>query len=672
MKVLVESNFERFVKAKATIDNVYEEMRNQGREPEPTSPKRPHSRHASKSGHLRQTSGALTPGFSPSTQAERKKNALVKESEYGVTGIKAPLSEAAVKAEEVWGPALGGREKEETLKAVLTTVERHREIFELGPSIRDSIKRKDNDALVEDFRKARRHAEEARIIAEKAVRQQGNLTDAEIHQIIVTARMWSDTESQIADFKREVWKRLSETHSSRQPGDTAEDKPDEHMDLIGVLLELGVDDNPIWVWLLSRYDYLKQKIIRVTERSRVEVELLRRRLGNSPKPTLQQMASYLRAAESLERPGSTVKMDSPKVLEFWDHLYATMNALLSQQGGLLGEVIEYWETAQSFIDGKAQRKLPTGIDGSSQKHHRLASDGIRDLQSGTMEIIGLIKDHVLSFFSDAPIEDISMLFSPIPLTPNTPITAPSSALTPRSATRFKFDPNDIPPPSPRTGESWEQFAFWPPHANALSGVHYLSKMLVLVGTAASEMATLSVLRNTSRSSDDLKLLVTGVREHCVRAICAAWNNDSENCRMLEDWTRSTERRGLTNMPSRFMALESVILANLQKICYVSEATNKSGSPDVVVPPPSKLLQSIRTQFVASLFKALSGVVENAEKLRTLENNTYANPQDAITIPSRGTTESGFSVSNIDASNRVSKEQERNVIATNVLRTFVCS
>jgi len=31
LKVLVESNFERFVRAKATIDNVYKEMRDQGR-----------------------------------------------------------------------------------------------------------------------------------------------------------------------------------------------------------------------------------------------------------------------------------------------------------------------------------------------------------------------------------------------------------------------------------------------------------------------------------------------------------------------------------------------------------------------------------------------------------------------------------------------------------------
>ena len=39
-----------------------------------------------------------------------------------------------------------------------------------------------------------------------------------------------------------------------------------------ILLELGVEDNPIWVWLLSRYDYLKNKITRTFERIRIEIE----------------------------------------------------------------------------------------------------------------------------------------------------------------------------------------------------------------------------------------------------------------------------------------------------------------------------------------------------------------------------------------------------------------
>jgi exocyst complex component 2 len=80
------------------------------------------------------------------------------------------------------------------------------------------------------------------------------------------------------------------------------------------------------------------------------------------------------------------------------------------------EVIDFWESAQSFIDGKVQKTLPTGIDGQSRKHHRLSSDGTRDLQNGAVELIDIIRENVFSFCG-SPIEDISMLFSPLP--PNT-------------------------------------------------------------------------------------------------------------------------------------------------------------------------------------------------------------------------------------------------------------
>ena len=48
LKVLVESNFERFVRAKRTIDNVYKEMKYRGMEPEPELHRRNHSRRLSR------------------------------------------------------------------------------------------------------------------------------------------------------------------------------------------------------------------------------------------------------------------------------------------------------------------------------------------------------------------------------------------------------------------------------------------------------------------------------------------------------------------------------------------------------------------------------------------------------------------------------------------------
>jgi exocyst complex component 2 len=645
LKVLVESNFERFVSAKATIDRVYSEMRDTGKEPEsPTGSRRAgHSRGASRSSFSSRQRGAsysgpVTPGLlDPVPNEKKKKNALVKESEYGVHGIKVPLTEVAVKAEEVWGPALGGREKEEHLKSILATVEKNRGLFEVGIAISDAIRRKDHETIVEEYTRARKYAEEVRYEVEQAKYNRTALSDAQVHQIIVTARMWSDVEHQIEGFKRDCWKRLAATHFTKPQKGLEDAKHEQYMGIISIMLELGVEDNPIWIWLLSRYEYLKSRLTATCERSKVEVEILRRQLSNLEKPGLRVLYKHLRSVPLSNNVAvEPSKLDASKVVEFWEHVYTSMTTLLGADGGLLGEVVEYWEIAQSFVNGRAQRSLPMGFNNQSSVHHQLSSNNASDLETGVAELVNIIRDHLYSFFSDPPIEDISSLFSPLPMTPTaaTPRTPLSAALSPTSTTRFRFDASNVPPPSPSRGEAWEKYAFWPPHSNALSGSHYLSKTLKLIGIAANELASLHLQETGSlnRIDDNMRMLVGSVRERCAQAVSAAWNTDAENLKVLEDWTRDPERKDITNMPSRFLAVQSFLLTNLQKILYVSgtEGASKNGV-DVVVPPSSKLLQLIRSQFVTSLYRTLSGMVECAEKGRRALGREWEYKGDDLTV-----------------------------------------
>ena len=607
LKVLVESNFERFVRAKTTIDNVYAEMRNQGVEVEPEKPKT-HSRIGSRSSaHFRSPSGQgpLSPnrGVHKPLPSDKKKHALVKDSEYGVQGIKAPLIEVAVKAEEIWGPALGGREREESLKQALDSVGNNRGIIEASTAIADCIKRKNYDKLVEEYTKARKYTDDARKIAENASDAQVPLTDGQVYQLVITGRMWSDVEDRVNSFKREMWKKLTNVQVYATAGRS---QNDEHMTLISILLELGVEDSPIWVWLLSRYDYLKNKITQTFERSRVEIEVLRRRLANGDKPAASVIAKHLNAPSRQEQAHKAQSLDTPQVIELWELIYTAISSLISVKVGVLGEVLDFWDKAQSFIDGKTQRTLPNGIDGSSRKHHRLSTDGVRDLQNGAVELVDMLRQNVYSFFDEPPIEDISLLVSPLP--PNTP----TSALLSPYDSRFQFDAQNPPPPSPKRGESWEEYAFWPPYANSLSGVHYLGKLLNLIGTAASEMIALRPV-TSGATSENLRALVATVRDRSARSACAAWIVDAENCRLLEDWKRSNDQRELTKLPSAVDTYEMTVLQGMQKILYISEATtSRANATNVITPPPSSLLQMVRGHFVTSIYKILSGMIAVAE------------------------------------------------------------
>ena len=638
LKVLVESNFERFVRAKTTIDNVYSEMRNQGAEPEQNR-SRTHSRVTSRSStHFRNTSGQgpLSPGRGANKPlpSDKKKNALTKESEYGVQGIKAPLIEVSVKAEEIWGPALGGREREGSLKSVMESVDQSQGVFKVGKAVSECIKRRDFEGLVKEYSRARRYTEDARQIANNASKSQTPLTDSQIHLIVITGRMWMEMEDRIEHFKRDVWRKLTNVQNNATLP-TERNTQDDHMALISILLELGVEDNPIWVWLLSQYDHLKNKITATFERSRVEIEVLRRRLANAESPVPQIVASHLQSPARKNAGETNKNLDTPPVLELWDLIYNSLNNLLSVQGGILGEVVEFWGRTQTFIDGKGQKTLPVGIDGRSRKHHRLSTDGVKDLQNGAAELVGLLQGNIDSFFADTPIEDISMLYSP---TTPTPATPQSATLLPyaHQDSRFKFDENHPPPPSLRRGEVWEEFAFWPPYANSLSGVHYLEKLLTLLGSAASEAITMGPVAAGHTLSEKLRTMVTSARERSARAACAAWGRDAEMCKIMEDWSRASDQPELTNMPARFAALESTVLSGMQKILYIPEATvTKSGSVAIVSPPPTKLVQMVRSQFVTSLYKALSGMVENAESSKPQDEKDEAIGSDDMVV-SRGT------------------------------------
>jgi exocyst complex component 2 len=663
LKILVENNFEKFVKAKATIDNVYNEMRRQGAE-DSSSPmltqggfsgaaRRPHSRHASRTSmHFRNTSGP----FSPVTKAalgDKKKNALTQESEYGVLGIKVPLQEVAIKAEEVWGPALGGREKEETVKQALAALEQHRDIFKLPSTVTEATQQNDYDTVIASWKSTQKYADKARRLAEAAKAGDSPLSDQDAQQILITAKVHSDVSTQVENFKNDVWRRLKTSHGRKPAAVADETDKEEHMELIGVLLQLGVDENPIWHWLNSRNQDLKVKIAKTFERSRIEIEIMRRKLATNNRPDARKSAQHMKAASNanplLKSKDLVKESDTPPIIAFWEKVHAELHNFLGSSSGLVGEVLEFWETTHSFIDNKAQRNFPTAVFAAGLEHLELEPDDVVSLRSGAVGLVNQIRECLMAFFSDPPVDDISELYSPVPPTPVTP-QSPGAGLTPSSRRTFTFDASSVPPPSSKTGQAWEKFAFWAPYSNALSGSHYLARILTLVGTAMSQLASLSVIKQTRKTVEELKALITNVRERCISALEVAWLADgATRCKYLETWQRAADRRDLTTMPSSFMAYEEKVLGNFQKVAYISEATGVNGSAEVIIPPPTKLLDRIKSCFVNTIYKTLSGMVENAERSKS-EAAVDADP-DGITRASKhgGIDDAEGSV---DASNMV--------------------
>ncbi|KAF8423080.1 exocyst complex component Sec5-domain-containing protein [Tirmania nivea] len=559
LKVLVENNFDRFVAAKATIEGVYTEM---------------------------------------------KQTNLNKEQEWGLAGIKTPLMDAGRKADEIFGPVMVNRGKEEKYRAVLGLVEKHKDLLEIPNLIIDAIKRKDYELLIEEYQKARKWVTESRALTQKVAK----LQEAQLHQIIIAEKVWIEVGKIVEEFKRDTWKRLVDTKQE-----------DNFLELISILLELGVEDNPIWVWLLSRYDYLKNKLNRMFERARIEIEALRRKVAQAPTPSNAVIAMHLRS--SFRRiPIGTLALDTPEIIALWELINTSLTTILSPQGGILSEVLTFWETAQNFIDGKTQATLPVGIDDQSRKHHRISEDGTKTLRAGAIELITILRDSMCALFQEPPIEDISSIYSPLPDTPATPVSVPS---TPGGFVPMSPMPLRTPSKGGLRKDPGDEFAFLPPGASSLGGVHYLSKILTLLGNAACLLAELPIGHQVQ---EKLKSMIVGARERCVHAVCIGWLRDAQNCKVLEDWTRAPENRDVTKMPAQFLQVEAAVIGGMQKLLYLSEVK----SSEIIPPPSTKLLTHVRGQFVKSLYKALQGMLENTK--RPMATEEWNAEQETLASP----------------------------------------
>lgn len=302
---------------------------------------------------------------------------------------------------------------------------------------------------------------------------------------------------------------------------------------------------------------------------------------------------------------------------------------------MLSELLSFWKTAQSFIDG--DNLLPVGIDDQSRKHHRLEDPNVRMLYDGTVEIVALIRDCVVAFFQEPPVDDVSAMYSPIPLTPGgNGDQFPNAQL-----------PNVLKAKVPQQKEGEEGYAFFPPGANSVSGVYFMGKIMVLVGNAAVAMAEVAGKLGKEGVADRLKVMVSAGRERAVVAVCGSWLKDAQNCRVLEDWTRAVDNRDVTKMPGLFSAFEREIISEMQGIVYLDSVKNSNSG---VIPPPSaKLLTHVRAQFVRSLYKSLQGMVENAKT--PVENEQRNDEMDGLASPVTSVAPANLMAHSVDSQDK---------------------
>ncbi|ETS82540.1 hypothetical protein PFICI_04416 [Pestalotiopsis fici W106-1] len=384
-------------------------------------------------------------------------------------------------------------------------------------------------------------------------------------------------------------------------------------------LEVGAADEPVLAWIFNRFESLMAKFLSTASKSRTEIEVMRRRLANSEKPSRRTIASYMRCVDHqvISKEDELSSCELPGCFQLWKKMLGFLTDLLSRQG-VLGEVLELWQSVESLINGATQHIVAVGYQGQLKEDYRLSQSEAAGLQNQMIELIDMIREEALVFFESPP-ENMSLRSSPL-------IQSSESSSTPKTPEKYpsrkdlgnNLDLSSVAPPAPKRGDAWEKFAFWPPWSNSRSGAHYLPKMLALVASGACDMASISpIWREDTDGLENLKRLVGVARERCVVALCQAWHQDAETFKFVEDWVQPDDGGGITMMPASLAAFEGAVLSGMQKILCIPSAVSKPEAADLVPPPPPpKMCQMIQSQYITTINVVLGGMAENAEMSAT--------------------------------------------------------
>ncbi|KTW25989.1 hypothetical protein T552_03263 [Pneumocystis carinii B80] len=232
LKMLVENNFSRFVKAKTTIDYVYQDM---------------------------------------------KHDMLNQEHEYGISELKSNINDVITKATQTFEPITENRTKAYRLISTLSILERYKYHFNVPSLLLDCIEKNDHEMLIREYRKCKEILSEEDVISEKS------MDIFEFQRPKIFKRIWKEVEKIIEDYRRNIFQQFSTFKTS-----------EERHKLICILLELGTTENPILYSLKCQSAQLIKSLEQDFKDESVKIEAIRHQLAKLPLPTNKQIVQQLK------------------------------------------------------------------------------------------------------------------------------------------------------------------------------------------------------------------------------------------------------------------------------------------------------------------------------------------------------------------------------------------
>ncbi|CAN6656913.1 exocyst complex component Sec5p [Trichomonascus vanleenenianus] len=503
---------------------------------------------------------------------EIKGTGFTPEKQWGMQQVLGSIDEANSKLSVVMKPILEDQTRETRLKSALELIKNNRYLFNLPSTILKHIKNQDHDSLIRDYRRGRDMKSDEEIYPE--------MPENEIQNKKVTDRIWREVESIVDDYKQEQWKLLAKS-----------DVESNYMAIISKLLELGVEDNPIVEWISTQSSNYIQLAEDKFSKLKLRTKLMKMNLLALPPSANASFTLPLKAKLHDSSDESTLS-DSPDVVEMW----LTVKRFIDDISASVEKACMFWAQAGEFLNGSRQRNLPTGYQEESRVHLVLSESEINEIRDSGRQMVELFRTNILEFFG--------------------------------ARTSGSPSPNGN---NNHLSTNVEDFLFLPPYSNAFSAVKYLSHALV---TLSRSFSVLSQANVTTRATEDLRNVLTKVREQCLKAVRSTWESDCKKFAMLEDWTVSQHNKSCTYIPQYFKLYQLAVLSGIRNIVYFASSDGEQGSQLLVAQPSTRLLNGILNNFRDSCFNILESLIKLLSTLGDTKRMSYldktANQTDELT------------------------------------------
>ncbi|KAI9006936.1 exocyst complex component Sec5-domain-containing protein [Hyaloraphidium curvatum] len=294
--------------------------------------------------------------------------------EMGLLELNKHLYSVTSKAEEVFHPVIERRTRAEKLRLTVSLLERWKFFFNLPGTLQQAVRKGKIDVAVRDYQKGL-HLMKSMGLKDSgrdAAKAVSTLTE---DQRRVFGSVWAEVDDIVTHLRDVLMDRLMDYSAPLE----------EHEKTISYLVNLNPAEDPVGVFLDSRFKWISGRLLEAYNdyltKVTADLKPSRTYTGSTQAPDVLQYLAFVDAASGGRSVDLNHFVDDSLDSALWNSTVSLVNALSSLVSTWLPD---FWRLARDFVDGKFT-KMTGHPTGASTRRKKPAADVLRLQRCEEME-----------------------------------------------------------------------------------------------------------------------------------------------------------------------------------------------------------------------------------------------------------------------------------------------